>query len=95
MTAAQPSVDYFTNPLETWTLRDFRDALGLPTIAQLWGTSRAATAMVFTRNRCDLARLQALQDAVRDNEPYYRSTLVTIRSNHVTSVTTTNRNPSE
>lgn len=71
--------EYLTNLIESWTLRDMRDAFGTAKIAALWNCSPAAAHAVIGRNRTSVDRLRVLQDEVRTNEAHYRSNLVTAR----------------
>lgn len=72
-------IDYLSNVLETWTLRDLRDALGIQEVAELWGCSVTAATAAVGRGRTSVDRMRKLQDKVRTNEAHYRSALVTAR----------------
>lgn len=67
-------------PLATWTLKDLSAALGNQAVAELWGVTTGNARQVRYRGTASLERMQALQDAVRQDEPRYREALVTIYS---------------
>ena len=77
--ANQDHSEYLTNILETWTLQDLRDALGVNKVADLWGVSTVAAIAAVGRGKTSVDRMRKLQDEVRRNESHYRSNLVTAR----------------
>lgn len=77
--AADPA-DYYTKPLELWTLNDYRDALGTHGMAAVLNTSRPNVRLMIYRNTISLTRMRQLQDAIRADEQKHRATLVTARA---------------
>lgn len=75
---ADNATDYYTKPVETWTLRELQDALGINRCAEILETTPGNIRMLRMRGAATIERMQALQAAVLENEQYYRNTLVTI-----------------
>lgn len=67
---------YLTKPLEQWTLRELTDALGMRTSAQVLRTPEGNVRVMRWRKTATIERMQALQAAVREDESFYRKTLV-------------------
>lgn len=83
MAKAEQTLDatvYYTKPLETWTFRELQDALGTTRTAEVLATTAGNVRMLRHRGTATLERMQALQEAVRGDEPACRSALVTLNS---------------
>lgn len=80
--------DYFTLPLELWSVRDLSDALGIDSAAKLLNTSRRV--LYTTRNKSIISpkRLNTLIEAVRADETTYRANLVALRNRDANRVAT-------
>ncbi|WHB31206.1 hypothetical protein [Xanthomonas phage NEB7] len=76
-TTCDPS-DYFTKPIEAWTLRELTDAIGMhANTARLLGISEEQVRTMRYRRVTSRERMQVLQDEVRRDEAKYRGQLVT------------------
>lgn len=73
-------IDYFTTPIELWSVRDLTEALGTEKAAALLNTSRRV--IYTTRNKSVISprRLMILIEAVRADEANMRANLVALRN---------------
>lgn len=79
MTERINPTDYYTKPLETWTVRELTDALGREEASKLLGITRNNLRQLFNkRRRTNMARMLVMQEAIRADEPTYRNKLVTL-----------------
>lgn len=72
--------DYFTLPIEQWTVRDLTDALGVDASVKLLNSTRRSLYTSRNKSIIGRARLMRLIDAVRANEIECRSKLVALRN---------------
>lgn len=78
--ADRDPAEYFTLPLELFSVADLTDALGIPVAADLLGVSCRVVYTVRNTNQMGLERLHQLQAAVRKDEKAARSRLVQLRN---------------
>lgn len=79
--------DYYTKPLETWTVRELTDALSPAATAELLGISRANLRQLTNGyRRINTDRMRAMQEAVRADEESYRNKLVTLYATNACQV---------
>lgn len=83
MTIMQPA-DYKTLDLELFTVRDLTDALEVDVAAKILNTSRRAIYTIRCTNSISERRAMRLIAAIRENEEFYRSSLVIKRNNQKT-----------
>ena len=79
MTTNQPE-DYFTKPLELFTVKDLTDALGIKESTSLLSVSARAIYTVRNTNQLGYERVRKLIEAVQANEDTCRKRLVILRN---------------
>lgn len=67
-------------PLDTLTIADLTDALGIGTAADLLGVSRRQIYTVRSSDRLGVARIAKLIDAIRKDEAACRERLLIVRT---------------
>jgi hypothetical protein len=72
--------DYYTLPLDLFSVTDLTDALGIERAAALLGTSSRAIYTVRNTNEMGLERVGKLQAAIREDETGHRARLVQMRN---------------
>jgi len=72
--------DYYTLPLDLFSVTDLTDALGIERAAKLLGTSSRAIYTVRNTNEMGLERVALLQAAIRMDETGARARLVQMRN---------------
>jgi hypothetical protein len=72
--------DYYTLPLDLFSVTDLTDALGIDRAAKLLGTSARAIYTVRNTNEMGLDRVGKLQAAIGEDEPGARARLVRMRN---------------
>lgn len=72
--------DYYTLPLDLFSVTDLTDALGIDRAAKLLGTSSRAIYTVRNTNEMGLERVATLQAAIREDETGVRARLVRMRN---------------
>jgi len=72
--------DYYTLPLELFSVTDLTDALGIEHAAKILGTSSRAIYTVRNTSEMGLDRIAKLQAAIAKNEQAARRRLVIVRN---------------
>lgn len=72
--------EFYTLPLELFSVADLTDALGIDRAATILGTSSRAIYTVRNTNEMGLERVAKLQKAIREDETGARSRLVQMRN---------------
>lgn len=74
-----PQVDYQTLPVDSFTIVDLTDALGIDKSAALFNASRRYIYTIRNTNTLSLGRLLVLIDEVKKNEAACRRRLTLLR----------------
>lgn len=72
--------DFMDLPLDQWTLREYADALGDRTVADLFDITTSTVRHMRRKNHASAERLVQLREVVAADETRLRQTLVTIRA---------------
>lgn len=72
--------DFYTLPLDLFSVTDLTDALGIENAAAILGTSCRAIYTVRNTNEMGLERVAKLQAAILENETHARQRLVRMRN---------------
>jgi hypothetical protein len=72
--------DYYTLPLDLFSVTDLTDALGIEAAAKILGTSCRAIYTVRNTNEMGLERVAKLQEAIKRDETQARRRLVQMRN---------------
>lgn len=75
-------IDYSTAPLESFTLAELTDALGVQESAELLQTSARAIYTIRNTNVLSAARVMTLIEAVKEKETACRYKLVIMKKMH-------------
>jgi hypothetical protein len=72
--------DFYTLPLDLFSVADLTDAIGIPRSAEILGTSHRAIYTVRNTNEMGLDRIAKLHAAIKQDEAAARSRLVRLRN---------------